>query len=325
MKVIDHIKKASSPIISFEITPPKRGENIQYILGIVEYLKRYNPSFVHVTSRAAEADDEEISPGIFKRVIKRKRPGTIGICSVIQYKYGIDAVCHVLCRGFSREETEDLLIDLNYSGIVNVFAVQGDDLSYRKNIIREDRSVNKHASDLVRQISSMNKGVYLENLLDANPTSFCMGVTGYPEKHYRSPNIQTDLRYLKLKEDNGADYIITQMFFDEEKYFKFLDICQKNKINIPIIPGLKIIVKKSQLMSVPSKFYVEIPYKVSEKISDASEEDVLKFGVECATKLTERLLKKGVPGIHFFIFEKEDPRAIGNVLENLGIKNISSP
>lgn len=320
MKVIDHIKEAeknNKTLISFEITPPKRGGDAQNILKIVNDFKKYKPSFIHVTSRAADVNLEETNEGI-KAKIKRKRPGTLGICAAIQYGCGIDTVAHLLCRGFTKEETEDFLIDLNFTGIRNIFAVQGDQSIFKKSI-SPDKGVNKYASGLVKQIIDMNKGVYLENLLDTKPTDFCVGVAGYPEKHYQAPNLQHDIENLKRKVDVGADYVITQMFFDNEKYFRFLDICEKQRINVPIIPGLKPLIKKSQVRSVSGNFYVDIPYELSKKIFNANNEDIMKISQDWTSNQIQGLISK-VPAIHFFIYEKQDPEAVSNVLDNLGFK-----
>ena len=215
MRVTEHLERADRPLISFEIIPPLRGGNIQSLLALIDDLVRYRPPFIDITSHAAEAIYDETPRGIMRRV-KRKRPGTLGVCALIQNKYNIDAVPHVLCHGFTREETEDFLIELKYLGIDNVLAVRGDDSGYQKPI-QPGRSINRFAEDLVRQITGMNAGHYLEqDLLDAEPTKFCVGVGGYPEKHFEAPNLETDIRHAKV--EAGAEYIVTQMFFDNRKY-----------------------------------------------------------------------------------------------------------
>ena len=221
MKVIEHLSQATEPLISFEIVPPTRGGNLEKLLTVVEQLRRFSPPFIDVTSHAAEATYEETLQGV-RRKISRKRPGTLGLCTIIQQKYKIDAVPHILCRGYTREETEDFLIDVHYSGIQNVLALRGDYCNYQK-IIQDDRSVNTYARDLVQQVAALNKGRYLHELLDSLATNFCIGVAGYPEKHHEAPSPEADIQHLKEKVDAGAEYIVTQMFFDNAHYFRFVD------------------------------------------------------------------------------------------------------
>ena len=226
MKVIEHLDNAKNPLISFELIPPKRGGDIKGLLSVLDDITKYNPPFIDITSHAAEVIYEETSTGIQKKV-KRKRPGTLGICALIQNKYNIDAVPHVLTKGFTREETEDFLIELDYLQIQNVLAIRGDDSGYEKPI-PEGKSKNRFASELVSQIMNMNSGKYLEDsLLDARPTDFCVGVSGYPEKHFEAPNLKTDIKYVKEKVDAGADYVVTQMFYDNKYYFKFMNLCKE--------------------------------------------------------------------------------------------------
>jgi methylenetetrahydrofolate reductase (NADH) len=306
MKVIEHLEKAKNPLISFELIPPKRGGDIKSLLAVIEDIIKYHPPFIDITSHSAEIEYEETNSGI-KKKIKRKRPGTLGICAVIQNKYSIDAVPHVLTKGFTREETEDYLIELNYLGIENVLAVRGDDNGYNKPI-PEGRSVNKFAVDLVRQIEDMNKGRYLEDsLLDAKPTNFCVGVGGYPEKHFEAPNLTTDIRFVKEKIDSGADYIVTQMFFDNKKYFEFVDQCRSMSITAPIIPGLKILTQKSHLVSVPKNFYINIPDELADEVYSAKPEQVMDIGVEWASKQVEELFDKNIPAVHFYILQNSKP------------------
>jgi methylenetetrahydrofolate reductase (NADPH) len=306
MKVIEHLKKANNPLISFELIPPKRGGDIRSLLSILDDITKYNPPFIDITSHAAEVIYEETSTGI-KKKIKRKRPGTLGICALIQNKYNIDAVPHVLTKGFTREETEDFLIELNYLQIQNVLAIRGDDSGYEKPI-PEGKSKNLHASDLVTQIMNMNSGKYLEDsLLDARPTDFCVGVSGYPEKHFEAPNLKTDVKYVKEKVDAGADYVVTQMFYDNAHYFHFVELCREVGINAPIIPGLKILTSKSHLTSVPKNFYINIPDGLADEVMSAKPEHVLDIGVEWAAKQVEYLLNNKVPAVHFYIMQNSKP------------------
>ena len=306
MKVIEHLEKAKEPLISFELIPPKRGGDITSLMAVIEDLMKYNPPFVDITSHSAEVIYEETPSGIRKK-IKRKRPGTLGICALIQHKFNIDAVPHILTKGFTREETEDFLIELNYLGIENLLAIRGDDSGYDKPI-PEGKSINKYASDLVAQIAGMNKGLYLEeNLLDAKPSDFCVGVGGYPEKHFEAPNLKTDIEMVKRKIDAGADYVVTQMFYDNKVYFRFVDLCRKAGINVPIIPGLKIITNKSHLVTVPKNFFINIPEELSDEIIAAKPEHVLDIGVEWAAKQVEELFSKNVLSTHFYIMQNSKP------------------
>ncbi len=307
MKVIEHLERASETLISFEIIPPQRGGNIKTLLGVLEDLVQYKPPFIDITSHAAEVIYEETTSGEFRMKVKRKRPGTLGICALIQNKYNIDAVPHVICQGFTKEETEDFLIELHYLNIDNVLAIRGDDSGFRKPI-KFGRSTNNFALDLVHQIVDMNSGKYLEDsLLDADPTSFGIGVSGYPEKHFESPNLKSDILSTKDKIDCGAEYIVTQMFYDNKKYFDYVDLCRESGIEVPIIPGLKVITHKKQLTSLPANFYVDIPTELSEEIKAAKPEHVKDIGIEWAFKQAESLMNKNVPAIHFYVMQNASP------------------
>ena len=315
MKVIEHLAAAARPLISFEIIPPKRGGRLKDLLSIIDDIARYDPKFIDVTSHGAEVIYEETPEGIRKKV-KRKRPGTLGICALIQKQYGIDAVPHVLCEGFTREETEDFLIDLQYLGIENVMALRGD-APVRDKAKPGGKTFNRDARDLIEQIAKMNKGVYLEDLLDAEPSSFCIGVAGYPEKHFASPNITTDIRSLKTKVDAGADYVVTQMFFDNAAYFRFVELCRAEGITVPVIPGLKILYSRHQLTSIPLSFHVDIPFELSEEILRSDERGAEEAGVRWAARQAGELLKRNVPAIHFYVTGQSDP--INKVRDILGL------
>lgn len=299
MKVVEHILSATEPRISFEITPPVRGGTIASLINVVDRLAQYHPPFIDVTSHAAERKNE--GNNITRR---RKRPGTLGICAVIKHKYGIDAVPHILCKGFTKEESEDFLIDMHYLGIENVLAIQGDDHGYQKPIL-EGRSINPHAKNLVEQITGMNQGKYLEEVC-ADQTNFCIGVAGYPEKHVDAPDIETDIRYLKEKVEAGAQYIVTQMFFDNKNYFNFVGRCRAAGITVPIIPGLKIITKQNQLMNIPNCFHVEIPPALAEEVRATKPEQVQYVGIEWAAKQVEELRNANIPIIHFYVVQNAD-------------------
>ncbi|GAB6283697.1 MAG: methylenetetrahydrofolate reductase [NAD(P)H] [Ignavibacterium sp.] len=306
MKVIEHLEKAKEPFITFELIPPTRGGDIHSLLSVIDDIIKYKPPFIDITSHSAEVAYEETPSGIRKKV-KRKRPGTLGICALIQNKYNVDAVPHILCKNFTREETEDFLIDLNYLGIDNVLAIRGDDSGFQKPI-PEGRSANKYAVDLVKQVIAMNNGRYLEeDLLDAKPTNFCIGVGGYPEKHFEAPNLEIDIKLTKAKVDAGASYIVTQMFYDNNIFFKYVDLCRKEGINVPIIPGLKILTQKSHLTSIPKNFFVSIPNELAEEILEAKPEHVMEIGVNWAAKQVEVLLNKNVTSIHFYIMLNSKP------------------
>lgn len=321
MKVIEHLEKATEPLISFEIIPPKRGGDIRGILAVLDDIIKYRPPFIDITSHSAEVVYEETPAGI-KKIIKRKRPGTLGICALIQNKYNIDAVPHILTKGFTREETEDFLIELNYLGIQNVLAVRGDDTAYDKPI-PAGRSANKTSLDLVKQIVDMNQGKYLEDsLLDARPSNFCIGVGGYPEKHFEAPNLKSDIRFCKEKIDAGADYVVTQMFFDNKVYFNYVEQCRKEGITVPIIPGLKILTAKSHLVNIPKNFHVSLPDDLVEEIKSARSEHVIDIGVEWAAKQVDELLSQNVPSVHFYIMQNSLP--VKRLMNRLKIfKNIA--
>lgn len=300
MKVSEHYERATEPLISYEIIPPRRGGSIENIFSMVEELMPFDPPFIDVTSHAAEAEYEENHDGSIRRTVKRKRPGTIGLCAAIQYRFGVEAVPHILCQGFTCEETEDALIELHYLGIRNVLAVRGDDPGVTKPP-RPDRSRNEYASDLVEQIAAMNRGEYLEDLLEAAPTDFCIGVGGYPEKHEEAPNMEWDIERLKKKVDEGADYIVTQMFFDNACYFEFVDRCRAAGINVPIVPGLKILTRENHLRTLPRTFHTEIPEALAARVREAGSEFAEEVGIEWARSQAEELMSSGAPGIHFYI------------------------
>lgn len=305
MKVIEFLDRASEPLISYEIIPPKRGGSVQQIFGIVEQLMRFDPPFIDVTSHSAQVYYEEMPDGTVKRHVKRKRPGTLGVCAAIKGRFGVETVPHLLCEGFTREETEDALIELNYLGIQNVMALRGDDNGYEKPI-RPGRSCNVYALELVRQIGDMNRGKYLEEMIDAQPADFCIGVAGYPEKHFEAPNLTWDVLNLKRKVDAGAHYVVTQMFFDNEPFFDFVERCRDVGITVPIIPGLKILTTKRHLQSLPSFFHVNVPESLAAEVEAAKTEHVVDVGIEWAVRQSEELMSADVPCIHFYIMSNAD-------------------
>ncbi|WP_456428960.1 methylenetetrahydrofolate reductase [NAD(P)H] [Rhodocaloribacter sp.] len=301
-------------MISYEIIPPKRGGSVGEIMEIVEELIAFDPPFIDMTSHSAQVQYEEMPDGTWRRIVKRKRPGTLGLCAAIRGRFGVETVPHLLCRGFTREETEDALIELNYLGIHNVMALRGDDIGFDKPIPR-NRSRNEFAIDLVRQIAEMNRGHYLEELIDAAPTDFCVGVAGYPEKHFEAPNLKWDVLNLKKKVDAGAHYITTQMFYDNRHFFRFMELCREAGITVPIIPGLKVLTSKRQLRALPSRFHVEVPEELAAEIEAAPDAEVPAIGAAWAVRQCEELMNAGAPCIHFYIMQTA--RHVKRVVEAL--------
>ncbi len=306
MKVIEHYDKATEPLISFEIIPPKRGGGIGKIFeSLDKIVEKVKPPFIDVTYHAAESHVEEQQDGTLRRVIRRKRPGTIGLCAAILHRYGIDPVPHLICEGFTKEESEDALIELNYLDIHNVLAIRGDNTGSQTPIHTNGRT-NKYAIELVRQVQDMNRGKYLEQISNAHPTDFCVGVAGYPEKHFEAPNLDWDIQKLKEKVEAGADYIVTQMFFDNSAFFDFVEKCRQNDIDVPIVPGLKILRSVNHLRSLPRFFHLNIPDELTAEV-DANPSRVKEIGIEWAKKQSLELMEKGVPGMHYYIMGDPSP------------------
>lgn len=318
MKVIEHYKKSTDPLISFEIIPPKRGASIKKVFDALDKVMKFHPPFIDITSHAAEAYYDELPDGTIKKHVKRKRPGTIGLSAAIKHRYNVDPVPHIICKGFTKEETEDALIELNYLGIHNVLAVRGDDLRIPKKISSE-KTVNAYAVDLVNQIKNMNKGEYLEDLIDAEPTDFCIGVGGYPEKHFEAPNLDWDIKRLKEKIDAGAEYVVTQMFFDNTVYFNFEQKCREAGIEVPIVPGLKVLTSPHHLTSIPGNFHVNLPSELAEAMS-SDPDNARSVGIKWAKVQCRELLDKGICGLHFYIMA--DPSPAIEVLDALSLNHL---
>ena len=301
MKVTDHIKNRKNTIFSFEILPPLKGQNIQSIFDNIDPLMEFNPPFIDVTYHREEYVFKELDNGLIQKKIVRKRPGTVGICSAIQNKYNVDAVPHILCGGFSREDTENFLIDLNFLGIDNVMALRGDAVK-SETYFRPEKDGNNYAKDLVKQVVAMNNGIYLdEDLQNSSQTDFCIGVAGYPEKHIEAPSLDSDIHFLKKKIKAGATYIVTQMFFDNSKYFSFVKKCREAGITVPIIPGLKPIATKKQLNLLPHRFNVDLPEDLIMSVVKAENNEAVKqIGIEWAIAQSKELIKEGVPVLHFY-------------------------
>ncbi|MHA1992112.1 MAG: methylenetetrahydrofolate reductase [Candidatus Hodarchaeales archaeon] len=314
MKINEYIKENHDPtFISFELVPPKRGTNFREMEERIEQLAAFKPPFIDVTTHASEISYQETKNGI-KKLFKKKRPGTLGICSIIQHKFDIEAVPHILCRGFTREETEDLCIDLHYLGINNILAVQGDERGYEPPYINGGR--NYYANELVEQIENLNKGIYLdEDSLNVENLDFCIGVGAYPEKHYEAPNLDYDLSNLKKKIDAGSSYIVTQMFYDNAAFSNFVKQCKEINIDAPIIPGLKVLTSKKQLRSLPKTYHINVPPDLTKRILAVDDTDVLDIGIQWAYEQCKELLEIGVPGIHFYVLENAS--VVSKVIEKL--------
>jgi methylenetetrahydrofolate reductase (NADPH) len=301
MKLTDRLKQSKGTLFSIEILPPLKGKSIQSIYDSIDPLMEFKPAFVDVTYHREEYVYKKREGGYLEKVSIRKRPGTVGICAAIMNKYNVDAVPHIICGGFTREETENALIDLHFLGIDNVLALRGDSIKTEPAFVPEPGGHN-YALDLVRQIDGMNRGLYIDDeMKDAEPTSFSIGVAGYPEKHFEAPNMYSDLKYLKEKVKAGAEYIVTQMFFDNKKYFEFVKACRDNDIHVPIIPGLKMITQKKQLTSLPKIFHMDIPidlYKEVDKCKD--DKQVKEAGINWAVQQCRELMKENVPCLHFY-------------------------
>jgi methylenetetrahydrofolate reductase (NADPH) len=307
MKITEHIKKADGKtLFSFEIIPPRKGNSIQELYNNINPLMEFNPPFIDVTTSREEYVYVE-KEGLLDRKVTRMRPGTLGICAAIKHKYDVDTVPHVLCGGFSKEETEYLLVDCHYLGIDNVMALRGDAMSHEK-YFEPSKGGHKYAVDLVSQIDSMNCGKYLHDVIEANNCAdFCIGVAGYPEKHLEAPSLQTDLKRLKEKVDAGADYVVTQMFFDNQKYFKFVEAAKKMGINVPIIPGIKPIAVQRHLQILPQVFRIDLPEILINEVDKCkTSKEVRQVGIEWAIQQSKELLAAGVPVLHYYSMGKSD-------------------
>ena len=316
MKVTDHIAQAKGTLVSFEVLPPLKGKGIEALYKHLDPVMEHNPAFINVTYHRSEHVFKKRADGGFEKVVVRKRPGTESICAAIMNKYNVDTVPHLICGGFSVNETEDALLNLQYLGIDNVLVLRGD-AAKNETTFEPEPDGHKYASDLIRQVVNLNAGVYLEEDLKAtNKTTFCIGVAGYPEKHFEAPNMQADLQYLKAKVEGGADYIVTQMFFDNEKYYAFVKACRDAGINVPIIPGLKPIYNRKQLTMLPKTFHIDLPTDLSNEILKCkSDEEVEEVGSEWLLHQSRDLKKAGVPVLHYYTLGK--PHVVSKVVSKL--------
>jgi methylenetetrahydrofolate reductase (NADPH) len=312
MKVIEHIAKARGPLISYEIVPPPRGSSVKDIIDVVEVLAESNPPWIDVTSHSSVTQYHERGDGTISKRTVRKRPGTLGICGIIQNRFKIDTVAHILCQGFSKEETEDALIELSFLGIHNVLALRGDTPAGSGGLGK----TNRFASDLVGQINEMRDGKFVEEIVDSAPLDFCVGVAGYPEKHFEAPSLRADVQHLKRKVDAGADYVITQMFFDNDKFFAFERECREAGITVPIIPGLKVLRSAAQLRTLPRSFFIDLPDALVESVLE-SPHHAAELGQAWTLKQSRDLLERGCKTLHYYVLN--DVQAVKSIVSKLGI------
>lgn len=305
-KITEHISKAKTTLFSIEILPPLKGEDINSLFKAIEPLMEFKPPFIDVTYHREEYIYKKKDNGLLEKTATFKRPGTVAICAAIMNKFKVDAVPHLICGGFDKEETENALIDLDFLGIDNVLALRGDAIKSEGAFV-PNQGGNAYASQLVEQISNMNNGKYLHDESNMKKTNFCIGVAGYPEKHFEAPSLKTDFKYLKKKIESGAEYIVTQMFFDNSKFFEFVEQCKAEGINVPIIPGLKPLTTKKQLTILPSIFHIDLPDALIDEVDKASNPEAVKqIGIDWCIQQSKELKDKGIPVLHYYTMSKSD-------------------
>ncbi|GAB4396731.1 MAG: methylenetetrahydrofolate reductase [NAD(P)H] [Microscillaceae bacterium] len=316
MKITEHLRNAQKPLFSFEILPPLKGESIHQLFAAIEPLMEFKPAFIDVTYHREEYVYKKRENGLLERITSRKRPGTVGMSAAVMNRFNVDAVPHLICGGFNKEETEDALIDLDYLGVDNVLVLRGDAIK-SEGAFTPKKNGHHFASELLEQVHNMNKGIYLDDdQKTSTPTDFCIGVAGYPEKHFEAPNFEKDLQYLKKKVDGGADYIITQMFFDNQKYFDFCRRCREIGINVPIIPGLKPITTKKHLTILPSIFHIDLPVELVKEVEKCKDNAaVTEVGIEWGIHQSKELIKYGVPCLHYYSMSRST--AVKNIAREL--------
>lgn len=307
MTVIEAINNSKSPLFTFELLPPLKGHSIERTYAAIDRLVEFAPAYINFTSHRNETIFKERPDGLLEKRVVRLRPGTIALAAAVKYKYNITVVPHLLCGGFTKEETENVLIEMKFLGIDDVLALRGDPQKGSRSFIPE-KNGHSHTLDLVNQIMDMNRGKYLEeNLENAEPANFCIGVAGYPEKHFEAPNRQVDLENLKKKVDAGAAYIVTQMFFDNNKFCRFRDECRKAGITVPIIPGIKPISALNDIKLLPQTFHIDLPNDLfSAVLKCKTDAEAREVGIEWTTTQSQELLKLGVPGIHYYTLGRSD-------------------
>lgn len=316
MKVIDHLRAADRTLLSFEILPPLKGNDIRSIYAGIDPLMEFKPSFINVTYHREEVIYKERGMGLLQKVRLRKRPGTVGICAMIKAKYNIDTVPHLICGGFSKEDTEDALIELNFLGIDNVLALRGDAIKSEPHFIPE-RDGHQHAEELIKQIAGLNKGKYLhDEEQEAAPTDLCIGAACYPEKHPEALNLGTDIAYLKRKVDAGAEYLVTQMFFDNERFFAFVDRCRAEGITVPIIPGLKPLTNLRHVAFIPKTFHIDLPDEFAQALVKCrTDAEVKAVGIAWAVKQARELKEHRMPCLHFYTMGRSE--AVRSIVEQV--------
>ncbi len=305
MKITEHLNNAKKTLFSLEVLPPLRDETIQELFAHIDPLMEFKPPFIDVTYHREEYVYKKRENGLLEKIPVRKRPGTVGICAAIINRYHVDPVPHIICGGFTKSETENALIDLDYLGIENVLLLRGDAIKNEPRFQPEEGG-NAYALDLIQQVNNMNKGIYLdEELENRTKTNFCLGVAGYPEKHFEAPNLQLDIEYLKKKVEAGADYVVTQMFFDNQKYFQFVEMCREQGITIPIIPGLKPITTTRHMTILPQIFHLDMPSDLTKELMKCKDNKQAKqVGIEWAIQQSKELMEWGVPCLHYYSMGK---------------------
>ena len=304
MKVTDYIKQSEDTIFSFEIIPPLKGKGIEDICAGIDPLMEFKPPFINVTYHREEYEYKKMGNGLLKKVSIKKRPGTVGICAALMNRYKVDAIPHIICGGFSKEETESALIDLKFLGVDNILALRGDPMKNESSFVPAEGG-NSYALNLIEQIQDMNSGQYLYEETKNSPSNFCIGAAGYPEKHFEAMNLNTDLKNLKKKVDAGAEFIVTQLFYDNNKYFEFVEKCKSIGINVPIIPGLKPITTIKHLSFIPKFFHVNFPEEFSNELEKCkTNEEIKKVGIEWSIEQSKELIDAGVPVLHFYTMGK---------------------
>ncbi|MCK4662416.1 MAG: methylenetetrahydrofolate reductase [Bacteroidales bacterium] len=301
MKVIEHIKNAKKTLFSLELLPPLKGKDVSTIYDIIDPLIEFEPKFINVTSHRDEVVYKDMGNGLMKKQVVRKRPGTVPVSAAIWNKYKITVVPHIICSGFNKTETEYALIDLNFLGLDNLLLLRGDPLKSER-IFKAEENGHLHSLDLIGQVNDLNKGIYLDKHIENSVNmNFSFGVAGYPEKHSEAPNMEADIYYLKKKVEKGAEYIVTQMFFDNQKYYDFVDICRNNGINIPIIPGIKPLVLKNQISVLSQIFKIDIPEEFAKDVRKCkTDKEANELGIEWSIKQCKDLIKNNVPVLHFY-------------------------
>lgn len=315
MKVTEYIQKRKDTIFSFEIIPPLKGKGIEDLCVGIDPLMEFNPPFINVTYHREEYEYKKMGNGLLKKVSIRKRPGTVGICAALMNRYKVDAIPHIICGGFTKEETESALIDLKFLGVDNILALRGDPMKNEAAFVPTEGG-NPYALDLISQINEMNNGQYLYEETKNSPSNFCIGTAGYPEKHFEAMNLSSDLKHLKKKVDAGAEFIVTQLFYDNEKFFDFVSKCRDIGIDVPIIPGIKPITNLRHLSFIPKFFHVNFPEALSNELEKCkNDEEVKQVGIEWTTAQCKELVKADIPVIHFYTMGKG--QAVKNIAKEI--------